>query len=183
MPISQAEAQDALRDIQRTGRASATSYGYRHGAPHLFIWGVVWILGYGLTWLRPQYGATWPVLIVAGSIASFWVGWKYRAAKAKVYDWRYAETALAAFVFIVAIFAVMPPRTGVQAGAFFPILIALLYSLVGIWTRGGRMLVTGIVLAALTLGGYFLLRQYFIPWMAVVGGGGLILGGFWLRSV
>src|SRR5579862_2603440 len=183
MPITHVEAQEALRDISRTSRASATSYGYRHGAPHLFIWGVVWMLGYGLTWLRPQLGATWPVLVVAGSVASFWFGWKSRPAQAKAYDWRFAETALAGFVFIVAIFAVMPPRTALQAGAFFPILVALLYSLVGIWTRGARMLVAGIVLAALTLGGYFLLRQYFVPWMAVVGGGGLILGGFWLRSV
>jgi hypothetical protein len=183
MPISHAEAQDTLRDIARTGRASATTYGYRHASPHLFIWGVVWILGYGLSYLRPEFGATWPALVIAGTAASFWVGWKSRPQGSKSYDWRYAATALAAYVFITAIFAIMPPRTAMQAGAFFPILIALLYSLVGIWTRGARMLVAGIVLAALTLGGYFLLPQYFIPWMAVVGGGGLILGGFWLRSV
>ena len=183
MPLTHIEAQEALRDIQRTGRASAASYGYQHGSPHLFIWGIVWILGYGLQYLRPQFGATWPVLVVAGSIASFWVGWKSRPAESKGYDWRFAQTALAGFLFILAIFVVMPPRTGLQAGAFFPILIALLYSLVGIWTGGARMLVAGIVLAALTLGGYFLLPQYFMPWMAVVGGGGLILGGFWLRRV
>jgi hypothetical protein len=183
MPITNVEAQEALRDITRTSRASATTYGYQHASPHLFIWGVVWILGYGLSYLRPQFGATWPVLVLAGTAASFWIGWKSRPRESKGYDWRYAATALAAFVFIAAIFAIMPPRTDAQAGAFFPILIALLYSLVGIWTRGARMLVAGIAVAALTLGGYFLLPQYFTLWMAVIGGGALILGGIWLRSV
>ncbi|HEX3429434.1 MAG TPA: hypothetical protein VHT03_00995 [Rhizomicrobium sp.] len=183
MPISTSEAQAALSDIAKTSRASATTYGYRHASPHLIVWGVIWALGYGLSYLRPQYGATWPVLVLIGTVASFWVGWKSRPAQSKGYDWRYAATALAALLFITAIYAIMPPRTGLQAGAFFPILIALLYGLIGIWTRGTRMLIAGIALAALTLGGYFLLPQYFMPWMAVVGGGALILGGFWLRTV
>jgi hypothetical protein len=77
----------------------------------------------------------------------------------------------------------MPPRTDAQVSAFFPILVALFYALVGIWVRGTRVLFAGFVVAALTLGGYFLLPQIFPLWMAVVGGGALIVGGFWLRSV
>jgi hypothetical protein len=45
------------------------------------------------------------------------------------------------------------------------------------------MVLAGVVVAALTLIGFFGLPQYFLLWMAVVGGGALILGGFWLRSV
>ena len=39
------------------------------------------------------------------------------------------------------------------------------------------------LIAVLTLIGFFYLPVYFGLWMAVVGGGGLILGGLWLRSV
>jgi hypothetical protein len=42
--------------------------------------------------------------------------------------------------------------------------------------------VTGIGMAALTLVGYYLFPAYFFFWMAVVGGGALMLAGLWLRT-
>jgi len=54
------------------------------------------------------------------------------------------------------------------------------YVLAGLWW-GTRFIVTGIALALLTLGGYFLLREDFLLWMAVVGSGALLLAGVWLR--
>jgi hypothetical protein len=183
MPISSGEAQAALRDIAHAGRASAVNYGYQHASPHLIVWGIIWALGYGVCYFRPQYGAVWQALLVIGIVASTYIGWRSAPVSAKAYDWRYALTALAVFAFVAALFAVMPPRTDAQISAFFPILVALFYSLVGIWTRGTRILVAGIAVAVLTLVGYFLIAPYFTLWMAVVGGGALILGGFWLRSV
>jgi hypothetical protein len=44
------------------------------------------------------------------------------------------------------------------------------------------MLMTGIVLAVLTVIGYFWLPGLFLLWMAALGGGALILGGIWFRS-
>jgi hypothetical protein len=183
MPLSPAEAQTALRDLSVAESASAKLYGYRHASPHLIVWGMIWIVGYGLTYAKPQWAAVWPVLVLGGTIASFWIGWTSKPAGARDYDWRYLATALAVFAYIAALFVIMPPRNSMQISAFFPILVALFYSLIGIWTRGARMLIAGIVVAALTLGGYFLLPQYFLLWMAVVGGGAVMLGGFWLRSV
>ena len=182
MPITQVEAQEALRDISRTGRASAVTYGYTHASPHLIIWGLVWVLGYGICYFRPQFGFVWAPLVLIGIAASTYFGWQSRPSGA-TYDWRYVTTSIAVFAFVAALFAVMPPRSDAQISAFFPLLVALFYAIVGIWTRGTRLLVTSVLVAALTLGGYFLLPQYFTLLMAVVGGGGLILGGFWLRSV
>ena len=125
MPITQIEAQEALRDIQQTGRASATARGYQRASPHLILWGVIWAVGYGLSYARPQYGLVWPALVVIGTIASFWLGWKSKPAGAGGYDWRYGATALAVFLFITAVFAVMPPQSVKQLCAFFPILVAL----------------------------------------------------------
>ena len=182
MPLTHVEARDALRDIQRTGRASATTYGYGRASPHLIVWGIVWALGYGICWFAPQYGVVWPPLVLLGVAASTWLGWQAKPSGTP-YDWRYLTTSLAVLAFILALFAVMPPRTDAEISAFFPLLVALFYAIVGIWTRGTRLLVAGIVVAALTLAGFFFLPRYFTLWMAVVGGGGLILGGFWLRSV
>ena len=39
----------------------------------------------------------------------------------------------------------------------------------------------GLSITALTLIGYFYVGEWFEPWMAVVNGGGFILGGMWMR--
>jgi hypothetical protein len=182
MTLSQDEAAEALRDIDKTAQKSSTAYGYRVASPHLFIWGAVWVVGYGLSALGHEWSIVWLPLAVIGSIASFWVG---RRAKPKGsgHDWRFTGIFLAIFLFVAALFQVMPPRNDLQSAAFFPLLVALSYALVGIWTRGWRVLFLGAAVAALTLFGFYALPHYFLPYLAVVGGGGLILGGFWLRSL
>ena len=63
-------------------------------------------------------------------------------------------------------------------GAFSAAVVASAFG--GLWL-GLRLVVAGTVLGLLTLGGYFLLRDYFLLWMAVVGSGALLLAGVWLR--
>jgi hypothetical protein len=180
MPVSQTEAADALRDIRDAERRSSSLYGYRLASPHLILWGVIWMVGYGTTYVRPGWSDLWLALVAVGLAGSFWVGARVKPGARP--DWRYGATALAVGIFVVAVFAVLPPTRGAQSGAFFPILAALYYALIGIWTRGARMLIAGIVLLALTLFGFFYLPHQFLLWMAVVGGGGLVLGGIWLRT-
>jgi hypothetical protein len=181
MPLSRGEAEQALQEISGTERASATTYGYRTASPHLLLWGVIWMVGYGLTYVRPEWSIVWPILTVAGIAMSTWLGWIDRHSAAPV-DRRYRATLLVAFLFTVAMFAVLSPSSPAQISAFIPMLVSLFYCLAGIWMRGVRLLMTGIVVAALTLIGYFWLPNIFPLWMAVVGGGALLLGGVWLRS-
>lgn len=180
MPVSHTEAADALRNITEAERHSSSLYGYRQASPHLILWGVVWMIGYGTTYLRPQWSNIWLALVAIGVAGSFWIGARMKP-DAKP-DWRYGATAFAVGVFIAALFAILPPTSAAQSGAFFPILVALYYALIGIWTRGARMLIAGVVLLTLTLFGYFFLPHQFLLWMAAVGGGGLVLGGIWLRT-
>jgi hypothetical protein len=56
----------------------------------------------------------------------------------------------------------------------------MVYTIVGLWF-GYAFVAIGIGIAALTLIGYFLTGDWFHLWMAVVDGGGLILGGLWMR--
>ena len=56
----------------------------------------------------------------------------------------------------------------------------LFYTIAGLWF-GRAYVVIGVGITALTLIGYFFIGDWFKPWMAVVNGGGLVLGGLWMR--
>jgi hypothetical protein len=103
-------------------------------------------------------------------------------ARGSGFGWRYGAAVAATFVFFCAVFAVMWPVSERQIAAFIPLFVALAYALRGIWS-GLRHVVAGVLVAALTLAGFFLLEQHFFLWMAGVGGGSLILAGVWLRRV
>lgn len=182
--IQPQEAASALHEIARAEQHSGKAYRYQKAAPHLFLWGVIWIVGYAVTYARPHWYLLWMFLIVVGALGSFWIGPRGRIGVSQAsFGWRYVLTFIAVFLFIEALFAILPPASSLQIDAFFPLLIGLWYMLLGIWTHGTRMTLLGLVLGLLTVGGYFWLQHYFLLWMAIVGGGSLILGGFWLRRV
>jgi hypothetical protein len=58
----------------------------------------------------------------------------------------------------------------------------MMYSIAGLWF-GYAFIGIGLLVSALTLVGYFYAGNAFDLWMAFVNGGGLILGGLWMRRV
>ena len=183
MSMPENQAAQSLHDIESAARRSAVAYGYQKSSPHLIIWGLIWMAGYSATYLKPQWNASWPVLVMLGIAGDFAIALRSGARASRAYDWRFAASILSIFLFWVAVFAIMPPRSGLQVGAFIPIFVALCYAMAGIWKRAARMLLLGLALGVLTIAGYFWVTQYFLLWMAVVGGGSLILGGLWLRRI
>lgn len=184
MSIPRQEAADALRDIEEARQQSAKAYHYQRFSPHLFLWGAIWVVGYAVTYFRPSASLIWAALVPIGLLGSFFLGGRWSSAPAGAsHGGKYGVTAFAIFLFITAIFAILPPRSQSQVGAFFPILVALFYALIGIWTGGTRIALLALALGALTIAGYFWLPQFFLLWMAGVGGGALILGGVWLRKI
>jgi hypothetical protein len=182
MPISRDQAQDALRDIAQAERRSSSAYGYKSAAPFLILWGLLWIVGYGGTDLWPdRANAIWLGVLIVGTAASTFLGMRIKSNAKPRFDWRIFATWLAALVFISAMLAVFKPVNGAQVGALIPLLVACSYVVMGIWT-GVRLVFAGLIIAALTLGGFFYLPSHFALWMAAVGGGCLIATGLWLRS-
>jgi hypothetical protein len=178
MTVSPQDAAAALRDIDAAQARSKTLRGYQHAAPHFLIWGIVWVVGYGLSDVfRGHANAIWGALVPIGLVAGVMV--KRDASRAV--SWRYAAMGLAILSFCGATFFVMWPVSGRQISAFIPLVIALLYVLGGIWA-GPRYAVTGVAVAVLTLVGFVWLSTHFLLWMAFVGGGALILAGLWLRK-
>lgn len=181
--LSRDEAAATLKDIQKTQGRSFQAYGYQSAAPFLVLWGFIWLVGYGASDLLPRTAnIVWPGLLVIGFIASWALGRRGQTnTGSAAQGLRIMAMWLVAAVYLSAVVAVMKPTSSDQIGALIPLLIALVYGVMGIW-MGMRFLIAGAAIAALTLGGFFLLRDHFGLWMAFVGGGTLIATGFWLKK-
>lgn len=184
MEISSDQALDALAQVQDAQRRISIQIGYGHGAPHFLQWGVIWMVGFTLSYLYPAYaGRLWLVLDTAGLVGSVLIARHYRvqgSRSSSAIMWRLVALALTCVGFMVASYAIFQPQQAAQFAVFPALLFAVIYIGVGLW-RGMRWVVAGLLLAALALVGYFLLSQYLMLWMAVVGGGTLLMTGFWLR--
>ena len=192
MSLTPSEAADSLKAIAQTGRRSAQAYSYAHSSPHFILWGLVWLIGYAGSDLLPRWGAPhlvgwlWNAATVIGIATSFWIGRRQSLAAPGVGDRKTGLRWFASFVviwlFVAAVFAIMHPVNPLVQGAFFPLIVAMFYALLGVW-KGLRFLIAGAVVSTATLFGFFYLPQIFLLWMAVVGGGSLILVGLWLKKV
>jgi hypothetical protein len=179
MTLSPQDAAEALRAIETTQQRSATLRGYQRGSPHLVLWGVIWVVGDGLSEFFPTYaGAIWAVLVPLGLIGGLLLLRRDGGAG----DWRYGAVALTLAAFFGASFFVLAPVSGRQIAAVIALAVATAYVIRGLWW-GPRYLVTGLVVAVLTLAGFVVLKAHFMLWMAAVGGGAMILAGLWLRRV
>jgi len=184
MPVSPQEAVAALQDIAKTERRSFSAYGYKAAAPHLMLWGVIWFLGYGGTYLLPpDSNWIWFGLLVIGAASSALIGMRMKPRGAAKFSWRIFFTWLSALAAISSVLSIFYPFNGLQVGSLFPLFIGWAYVILGIW-MGGRFAVAGLAIVALTLFGFFYLPPAtFLLWMALLGGAILAGTGLWLRSV
>ena len=183
--LSPEDARQALDTIATTAQRSTTLYGYQLASPYFFLWGVVWVLGYGLSDLWPaQAGWLWMALDAVGMGMSIRIARADRARRGAgtAMAWRIAGLGFSLCVFFAATFVVMAPLSGKQISTFITLTVALAYVLVGLWA-GLRWTVAGVAVAALALFAYFYVPVYFNTWMGFVGGGVLVLTGYWLRRV
>lgn len=190
MQLSPGQAADSLKEIERTERRSAQAHIYANASPGFILWGLIWMIGYAgsdvlgthddwhkINWL-------WCGLTLIGVTASMVIGRRQHRGQPRnpTLGIRWGATFCTLWLFVVATFIVLRPVDRAAAGAFIPLIVAAAYAIFGIWS-GLRFLYAGIAVAALTLGGYLWLPEHFLLWMAVVGGGSLILVGLWLRQV
>jgi hypothetical protein len=185
--ISAEQAAQALKDADATARRSAEAYNYSKSAPYCFLWGIIWLLGYGAEALFPPGHPAWTWLnwwwsglSITGAAISVAIG-STRKARRPGHSWRMTTLFLIIWLFSIALFAVLHPKDSMQIGAFFPLLFAAIYAAIGLW-MGLRYILVGVFMAAATLGAFFFLPAYFYHWMALVGGGSLLLTGYWMRQ-
>jgi hypothetical protein len=182
MGISRTEAASALTDIESTTGRSRVLKGYQIAGPILMVWGVVWILGYAAMGLLPpeQWSLAWLPLDVAGIVATLLMSRRGKGGAQAKSGWRIGAGAFAVMAFMSATYLVFKP-TSVEPAIVYPgLMTGLVYAGVGI-AFAPRFLWIGAGVFAASLIGYVFFQPWLAFWMAAVGGGGLIVGGFWLR--
>jgi hypothetical protein len=180
--IDSQQASEALAEINEMTRRVRQSRIYNLASLMLIMWGALVFAGYLGSFLLPRYaGYFWIVLNVAGVAGSFAIsGFGYPKTGIRTFDFRMLIAFLLFFAFGFLCTSVLGQFTPRQMGAFWPIYFMLLYIIAGLW-MGHAFVAIGLGISVLALVGYFFIGDWFDLWMAFVDGGGLMLGGLWMR--
>ena len=181
--IDAKQAASALSEIDSIAQRVRQSTIYDIASLIMIWWGALVFAGNVATYLWPrQAGYIWPIVNIVGVIGTFVIS-ALVSARTGVRA-MYGQVLLAyvlffAFGFLCSqVLGHYGPR---EMAAFWPIYFMLFYVLAGLWF-GYAFVAIGLGISALTLIGYFFVEgAAFLPWMAVVNGGGLMLGGLWMR--
>lgn len=184
MSLSSEEAAKSLSQAEEAGRRSKQAYFYHRSSPHLIMWGIIWVIGYGGTGLFSRYSdPLWAVLVLIGGVGTVVIGRcrKSEASTSGPYAWRMVALLAIIFFFVSATYAILQPHVGRQFAAYPALITGVAYMAVGLWA-GLRYVISGIVVVTLTLVGFFYIEPIHL-WFAAVGGAAMILTGLWFRTV
>jgi hypothetical protein len=180
--IDAKEAASALSDIASIAHRVRQSTTYNLASLMLILWGVLVFAGNVATYLWPQQGGyIWIVVNALGFLGSCAIGaFEGRRTKLRNFDLRAVAAFLLFFAFGILWSIGLGHFTPRQLGVFWPTYFMMVYTVVGLWV-GSAFVAIGLGITTLTLIGYFFSGDAFDLWMAVVNGGGLVLGGLWMR--
>jgi hypothetical protein len=180
--IDPKEAAAALSDIDVIVHRVRQSRIYNLASLIAIMWGALVFAGNIATFVWPGYGGyVWIAVNAAGVAGTFAISaFGYPRTGVHSFDFRTLTAFLLFFAFGYFCTSVLGHYTPRQMGTFWPIYFMLVYSIAGLWV-GAAFVAIGLFISALALIGYFFAGDWFLPWMAVVNGGGLILGGLWMR--
>ncbi|MCK1398711.1 hypothetical protein IVB45_32065 [Bradyrhizobium sp. 4] len=183
--IDSKEASAALADIDDIVQRVKQSQLYELASHAAVWWGVLVFAGNLATWLWPVYAVyAWVAVDVVGVVGMVVLRLVNppRHSHGRGFDIRLLLLFLLFFAFgylCTSVIGHFGPR---QLGTFWPLYFMLFYTLAGLWF-GYAFMAIGVGISALTLIGYFYIGEAFPLWMAFVNGGGLILGGLWMRRI
>ncbi|MYM36416.1 hypothetical protein GTP44_05650 [Duganella sp. FT50W] len=176
--ITQQHARELLDQIETTEQRSQYYLGYWRYAIYVQLWGVIWIVAHLANYALPGHAGTiWAIadaigiaLTIAGRLRQ-----QERTGGERRLLW--GALILAAFGMMVTMLIGGRPQA---IEVFWTCLVMTVYMLYGLWA-GPRWTVLGLLVSLVSLATYFYLRPWFDLVMAFAAGGGLLLGGFWLR--
>jgi hypothetical protein len=187
MNISPSEAEETLADIQRVTLKTRHAIASGGTSITLIATGIVWLVGF----LATQFlsGAIvayiWIGASIVGSIVGTVMGFRMaprvRNPSASAAAKRAGLFWLLLILYGVVVILIAGPADGKQAT-----LLIILFIMIGQLSMG--LLVSfssvwwALPITALALAGYFLLPEIFYLWMAILGGGGMIAFGLYIRA-
>ncbi len=178
------QASAALSDIDDVVKRVRQSRIYEIASLIIMIWGVLLVVTYIVNYVWPRQGYTiWTVSNLLGLAVTTAVGFFFNIRSgARNFPIRSLITFLliGAFgVYCTVWLGHFGPR---QMTVFWALYGMLFYAIAGLWF-GYAFIVIALCTAALTLIGYYYAGGAFLLWMAVAHGGGLIVGGLWMRRI
>lgn len=192
MNISQREASEALDAIQSADQRVLQMRSYRYAAPFLILWGVIWAIANAITDFKPAAAdRAWLIGTVVGAAVTVWLMVRIILERRRAGDSgacqrrtgnRFVLMGITVWLYFPAMYLVLGPITGRQSNAFISLFWAFAYMFAGAWL-GMRLFLIGLVTAVAITTGFLFVQQHYPLWMAVFGGGSLILGGLWLRKI
>jgi hypothetical protein len=181
--IDPKDAAQALNDIEQIVQRVRQSRTYDIASLMMILWGILVFAGNIANYAWPRYGGyIWIGINAAGAVGSIAVSaFRFPGTAGRGFDFRMAMAFLLFFAFGLLCSTVLGHFGPREMGAFWPIYFMLIYCIAGLWF-GPAFIAIGLGITALTLIGYFFVTGFaFLLWMAAVNGGGLILGGLWMR--
>jgi hypothetical protein len=186
MDITPNEAEEALEAIQIVMQKTRHSIASSGTYITLIVTGIVWLVGFVCTQFLPGeiLGYFWTGLSIFGSILG--TVWGFRMGK-RVRNPATAATAkrvglywLFLVFFCIVTIAVAWPLDGKQVTV-----LIVLFAMIGHLAMGLLLSFAAVwwplPITALVLISYFLLPGLFYMWMGVLGGGGMIALGLYIR--
>jgi hypothetical protein len=160
--------EQARRETQKALARAGTGY-------FLIIWGIVWLFGFlgSQLWPGPISGYIWLGLDTFGVVGTIIAATRYSRRVRSSGGWRVGLSWVLLIVQGGILMWVSWPLEMTQYLMFVTILVAMGYSLVGIWIYSPLM-IAGICISLLAVLGWLLIPAYLGYWLALVGGGGLI---------
>lgn len=180
--ISPQEASALLAEVDSARSAMRHAIREHRGHYHLWIWGLAWIA----MPLSAHFGGDraalyFPWICAAGGVLSGAVGFIQSRQVRQPKNNRFIIAMMAQWLFALLFpFVLRAPLESRNLYAFCCLVAMQTYVVAGLWTDT-YLLWVGIIVTALILCGVFLFPTIFWLWMAIFGGGTLVLTGFYVR--
>lgn len=167
-------AKSAQGGVRRTLGAWGAGY-------HFLVWGLVCLVCFGLTHFAPRLpifvvAIAWILFEAAGVVASNLVGRRMRSRVTGPADARIAYLWIIFTAFGLAIALLIRPADGRDISAFVALMTALCMCVMGLWINLA-LLWMGAAIAALTILGATLFRDWYYLWMSLAVGGSMTAAG------
>jgi len=182
MTIDSKEASAALSDINEMVQRVRQSRIYDIASQIMIASGMLVAAGNFATFVSPRQGAyIWITINILNVVVAAIIAMRgARRTGLHAFDHRVFAAFSLFYAFGILCSNVLGHFGPREQGTFWPIYFMLFYCIAGLWF-GHAFVAIGIGITALTLIGYFCIGAEFPLWMAFVNGGGLILGGLWMR--
>jgi hypothetical protein len=188
MNVSQENARESLSTVQDVTTQTHKAITSAYANPMLILWGVLWIIAFTVTHFYLAYA--FYIFTAMAAIGGVGTAVTFGAfhSKAPIKDtssqklsWRIAALWILLCIYIAIWLFLLAPFSGIQCNAFICTASMFAYIVMGLWFDSRFMIVLGLLLTAVTLVGFYLLRDFYCLWMAFVGGGAILGTGLYIR--